>query len=290
MLASVCAYETELAMIQEWRVPGLVMSVCLAFSTPVGATIYEDCDQADDPTLAVEACTTLIESGEESSRTVEAAYLNRGMSYADLGEYQLAIGDLEAAIRLNPRYATAYRNLGRVLIHTEQFEQAVRALDDAIRLEPESAVAYVDRGVAYRGLGQLQQAIDNYDEAIRLDASLELAHINRFHAQRVFAYRLYSEDQPNEALPYIEQALEFDPEHELSIGVLAHIYAALGRPDDALAAFERLIAMNGEQAIPAFKEALVGHGYSPGPMDGEYGPEARDALYACLQAGCRLLW
>ena len=40
------------------------------------------------------------------------AYNNRGIAYADLGDYQSAIEDYNQAIRLKPDYADAYNNRG----------------------------------------------------------------------------------------------------------------------------------------------------------------------------------
>ena len=58
---------------------------------------------------------------------------NRGIAYADLGQYQRAIEDYNEAIRLKPDYAMAYSN----------------------------------RGIAYSKLGQYQRAIEDYNKAIR---------------------------------------------------------------------------------------------------------------------------
>jgi tetratricopeptide (TPR) repeat protein len=41
-----------------------------------------------------------------------AAYFNRGTTYANLSQHQLAIENYNAAIRLKPGYAAAYNNRG----------------------------------------------------------------------------------------------------------------------------------------------------------------------------------
>ena len=62
------------------------------------------------------------------------AYINRGVSYADLGEYERAIEDY----------------------------------DEAIRLDPQSARAYINRGNAYDGLGKSEEAERDYAKAKEL--------------------------------------------------------------------------------------------------------------------------
>ena len=47
--------------------------------------------------------------------------------------------------------------------------------------------------------------------------------------------------------------------------------------------------ISGANRVRKYQEALAGHGYYRGAIDGAYGPNTRAALVACLDAGCRLL-
>lgn len=47
-------------------------------------------------------------------------YLNRGSSYADLGEYDLAIEDYSKAIELDPEFLGAYLNRGLIYLYESQ--------------------------------------------------------------------------------------------------------------------------------------------------------------------------
>ena len=42
----------------------------------------------------------------------EFTYNNRGLAYAEQGDYQQAISDYNLAIQINPQYAKAYGNRG----------------------------------------------------------------------------------------------------------------------------------------------------------------------------------
>ena len=57
----------------------------------------------------------------------------------------------------------------------------------------------------------------------------------------------------------------------------------------ARAGFERAMRVGGANRVREYQEALAGHGYYRGAIDGAYGPNTRAALVACLEAGCRLL-
>ena len=76
-------------------------------------------------------------------------YINRGISYDNLGKFKLALIDFNNAIRINPNYAMAYYN----------------------------------RGVAYNGLGKYKLAIDDFSSAIRINPDFALAYYNRGNAK-----------------------------------------------------------------------------------------------------------
>ena len=50
-----------------------------------------------------------------------------------------------------------------------------------------------------------------------------------------------------------------------------------------------IVTGSGADRVREYQEALAKHGYYRGAIDGAYGPNARAALAACLEAGCRLL-
>jgi tetratricopeptide (TPR) repeat protein len=61
----------------------------------------------------------------------------------------------------------------------EEMELAVGDYDAAIELDPQYAKAYNNRGNAYASLGNLEQALADYDRALELDESLDLTYFNR---------------------------------------------------------------------------------------------------------------
>lgn len=96
------------------------------------------------------------------------AYDDRGVAYANLGQYQRAIDDFNEAIRLKPDFAKAYNNRGGAYLELGQQQRAIEDFNKAIRLKPDFAMAYQNLGNAYYDLGQYQRAIEDCNEAIRL--------------------------------------------------------------------------------------------------------------------------
>jgi len=107
------------------------------------------------------------------------SYSNRGITYAQIGQYQQAIEDFTQAIRLKPYYAEAYSSRGTVYAQAGQYQSAIEDFNQAIRLKPYYAEAYYNRGIAYAKLGRHQRAIEDYNCAIRMKPNDAEAYNNR---------------------------------------------------------------------------------------------------------------
>ena len=137
----------------------------------------------------------LATADEDSS----AAYHTRGAARAVLGDYDNAIADFDAAIRLNPETAMDYldRGLakealgekdaakadfeeatlkngdlaknyyeeGRGKNHRRAYEAAMVSFDKAIRLNSEYAPVYSNRAISQNGLGRCELRRENPEEA-----------------------------------------------------------------------------------------------------------------------------
>ncbi len=116
------------------------------------------------------------------------AYLERGLVYAKLGEYDWAIRDLDQAIKLNPKHAKLYSNRGVVYLCQRKYGLAILDFDRAIELNPKDAKAYNNRGLVYEHRRNYDKAIANYTQAIKLNPKYAKAYTNRG-----LAYRLQGE-------------------------------------------------------------------------------------------------
>ena len=87
-------------------VPILILLLCPAISTAQTPRLKNIalCNGEDRsaPDLQINGCTALIDAGDETPLTVAIAYNNRGNAYVEKGEYDLAIKDLDQAIKLTP--------------------------------------------------------------------------------------------------------------------------------------------------------------------------------------------
>jgi tetratricopeptide (TPR) repeat protein len=97
------------------------------------------------------------------------AYLNRAGVYAQLGDHDKAIADLDQVIKLLPSAPGAYYNRGYSYFAKAQYEKAVADYSDAIRLNPRFALAYNNRCLTRAVIGKdLSDAVNDCDEALKL--------------------------------------------------------------------------------------------------------------------------
>jgi regulator of sirC expression with transglutaminase-like and TPR domain len=104
---------------------------------------------------------------------------NRAKAYAESGDIQNALDDLNRAIRENPLSSLAYIGRAQVYIQVQKYEEAIKDLDNYIKIKPDSPNGYGDRCGAHLQLGNAQQAINDCSRAIELNPKNEVAFNNR---------------------------------------------------------------------------------------------------------------
>jgi tetratricopeptide (TPR) repeat protein len=121
-----------------------------------------------DSDRAIEACSALIQSGQETGLNLAAVLYDRGLTHAHEGDYDLAIEDYDAAIRLNANLANAFAARGAAYAHKRDYDHPIQECDQALRLKPSFPDAFYSRGLAYADEAAYDRAIADYDRALRL--------------------------------------------------------------------------------------------------------------------------
>ena len=106
-------------------------------------------------------------------------YHQRAYEAHQRGEYEAAIPDYDAAIRINPNEVDVYYNRGTASFHLGRYEDAIADFDEAVNLKRDYASAYNNRGLAKEGLGRYEDAIADFDEAIRIKPDEAYFHYHR---------------------------------------------------------------------------------------------------------------
>lgn len=212
------------------------------------------------------------------------AYYHRGLAFSgfeefELSNYEQAVADFEKVVELEPSNAEAYHYLGVAIFEArENFRQALELFNKALELNPELAEAYYYRGLQYTNLDEFGQAIQDFDTAIELDTNFEAAYYYRAYVNRI-------------ELEDVEQAI-----HDLSTVIdldgdyAAAAYTDRGSAHIALEEFDAAIRDYTEaiRIYPESKNARQGRAWAYKEV-GEYGAAAQDCSDALKLSGGYLM-
>ncbi|MBL9093759.1 MAG: tetratricopeptide repeat protein [Planctomycetaceae bacterium] len=180
----------------------------------------------------------------------KAAYAHqlKGLIHGEKMEYYDALSSLNLAIRLAPYNATAYRDRGIILVDMGSEKEARLSFSQAIRVLPTFAEAYLHRAEALEswqfGDEAMDRKIAGLSDAIRIDPSYAEAYLNRGTA---FSKR---SDGDLQALADFDQAIKLRPDFTLAHYNRGQIYRRLDKYDRAAAAFGEAI-----RCAPTWAEA-----------------------------------
>jgi tetratricopeptide (TPR) repeat protein len=159
-------------------------------------------DAQDARAIALLAKGHIKEASELLSRSIKEdpldarAYANRATARLQLKEYEGAIADFNAAVKLAPKLkasllartgARALAARGQARLAGGKLDGAVDDFTAAIRLDGKNAPAYAGIGWAALSRGETKNALDYFDRAISLDPSTPAYREGRAEAARLNA-------------------------------------------------------------------------------------------------------
>jgi tetratricopeptide (TPR) repeat protein len=176
------------------------------------------------------------------------AHNARGTAYGIYGNYNLAIGDFNRAIEINPKYAGGYCSRGKAYAALGNYRHAIEDYDRAIEINPKYSETYYNRGIAYSRLGNNKQAIDDFDRAIEINPKYAEAYCNRGAACGIYG-------NYNVAIGDLDRAIEIDPKYAEAYCNRGAVYGRLGNHNLAIRDFDKAIEIN-----PKYAEAYNNRG------------------------------
>ena len=206
-------------------------------------------------------------------------HLQLGGFFRQEGRIPEAMTALEAAVRLEPDNGAAHHDLGVLYLETGRWPEARMCFERACGLGLDLAIVHFHRGLAIELQGLETEAVAPYRRALELDPNLADAQARlgfllviqgrATEAQECFqravaiapdsvpgrlsqARLLFDADGIAEAELCLRQAIEFHPQSSELHCLLGNVLTRLGRFDEAVAASERAIALNGRHAAAYF--------------------------------------
>lgn len=183
------------------------------------------------PAARIQAAQRLVELSPESP----AFHNELAQSYAEVGEYALAVPIFERVAEMSPGDAGVHYALGDSLQQAGHTAKARKHLELALSLQPEMAAAHVGLGNVLRSEGRSDLAAGEYSEALRLQPDYPEAYYN-------LAQSLLDRGLVQPALEKFSMALEQRPDWGLAHSRLAYLRMSLGEPSVARAHFEAALA------------------------------------------------
>ncbi len=155
------------------------------------------------------------------------------------------------AIELNPGYATAYRFYAGLLSGLGRHEEAITCVKQALRLDPLSPLLHTSVGDMFFYARRYEDAMVYYRKSIEMDPTLLAGHTD-------LARALELAGRYEEAIDEFRKAEALAPEGppEPSSG-LAHVYARMGRREDALAILDQIKALARTRYVSPYGIASV---------------------------------
>lgn len=168
------------------------------------------------------ASAQLLKVGNDS-----AEYrLFAGKYHLDREEYDLAIGEFEAAAKADPKLPFVHFNLGLAYLKKQEYEQARQQFLKDAALEPDLALNYDELGQVYWLVEDDKNAEKSFRAALGLDSRLANSHLG--------LARIYQRQQKYAAaLAEADAALKADPARTDAHYIRGQLLLHLGRRQEA---------------------------------------------------------
>jgi tetratricopeptide (TPR) repeat protein len=164
--------------------------------------------------------------------------VNRGVLRIRTNQIELAIADLNAAIKLKPSAYQAYVNLARAFRQQGRLEQAQEQLQRALELEPGSAHLYRLRARLYLERHQPDLALKDFDQALEHETAGSPYRLDD-HIER--GRLLLDSGQCARALSSFDAVLAHKKDHALAQRLRAEALFRLGRFQEVIEACDRYL-------------------------------------------------
>jgi tetratricopeptide (TPR) repeat protein len=109
-----------------------------------------------------------ISEREQGNNLSAKACNERGIAYAEKGQYDLAISEFTKAVGIDPSSAETYNNRGIAYSKKGRYNLAISDFTRALSLNHDGARAYYNRGITYALMGRADLALSDFNSAATL--------------------------------------------------------------------------------------------------------------------------
>lgn len=196
--------------------------------------------------------TTLVSAQTEAEIEDAIRAFHRGKTLHQERQYEAAIREYRAALKLDQENPFLYNAMGLALAAVGNFREALRAFYAAIQLNPDLTDVYNNMGMVYSEMGEREKAFEAYGRAVR----------NPYYPTPEKALynlgNLYLEDENLElAFAFFRRAIEKNAEFALAYRGLGNVLLKMKDVEGARRQFVNSIEIFEGDGESLFNLALI---------------------------------
>ena len=180
------------------------------------------------------------------------AHDNLGLAWMGVKKYDLAIGEFNKTLELNPQYYLAWYNAGVAYQLQGDLEKARFAYEESLKINPSYFRSYYNVGIVYKRLGEPDLAVTSYDKAIALDPRHPFVYNN-------LGVILTERGDYKRAEDVFKKAVEINPGYEKAYYSLGNVYFREKKYGKAAEAYREAVRIRPDykDADKMLKEAIA---------------------------------
>ena len=198
----------------------------------------------------------LCHSHDRSDKAMGIAYVKRGIAYINEGEYDLALSDLNEALKDICDYdfdkSKVYQSRGLAYLGQRRYDSALTDFNEALEVDSDYADAYNSRGMMHGMKGEYELAADDFTKALEKVVNYDVDTV-KIYRNRGLAY--LRQKKYNFALIDYNKALSINFDFPEAYNERGMLYGMMGDHNLALCDLNKAIVIN-----PEFLEAYNNRG------------------------------
>jgi Flp pilus assembly protein TadD len=179
-----------------------------------------------------------LQSPQHLQQSTVADSLNQGFRWYQKGNYDQAIKEYTAAIKMNPHSPDAFYGRGLSWYQKGNYDQAINDYTEVIKIDPHYPDVFFYRGAVWERKGAYDQAIKDYTAAIAINPR---AYTYNNLSWLLATCPIAQYRNGAKAIELAKKAIELNPQIMYYWDTLAAAYAEIGDFNNAITTQEKVI-------------------------------------------------
>lgn len=120
-----------------------------------------------------------FDAAQKKSPSYAKTYYNRGVVYEKLGQINIALEEYHSSLKYEPKLQNANYNIANILLNTKKIEESIFYYTKEIQNYPSNINALTNRGIAYVELSKFNEALSDFNMVLSLNKTFITAYMHR---------------------------------------------------------------------------------------------------------------